>query len=139
MTQRLLAAADSYRGSLEHRPHRPAQTPDAAAMQLRGEADSGRLDAAAVEAVLSVAGHRVGRRTSGPAGLTAREVEVLGLLSRGFTSGEIAQRLFISAKTVRNHLEHVYLKIGVTNRTGAMLFALERGMVGPVEDGAAAP
>jgi DNA-binding NarL/FixJ family response regulator len=40
---------------------------------------------------------------------------------------------------VRNHLEHVYTKAGVTNRTGAMLFALERGMVGIIEDEATAP
>lgn len=139
MTQRILAAADSYRGSLEHRPHRPAQVGEAAAIRLRGEAHAGRLDSTAVDAVLWVAGHRSGRRTSGPAGLTAREVEVLGLLSQGLTSTEIARRLFISAKTVRNHLEHVYLKAGVANRTGAMLFALERGIVGTVEDGAAAP
>jgi DNA-binding CsgD family transcriptional regulator len=139
IAQRILAAADSYHGSLEHRPHRPALVGEAAATRLRGEADAGRLDPTAVDAVLSVTGHRSGRRTSGPAGLTAREVEVLGLLSRGFTSTEIAQRLFISAKTVRNHLEHVYLKAGVNNRTGAMLFALERGIVGTAEDGAAAP
>jgi HD-GYP domain-containing protein (c-di-GMP phosphodiesterase class II) len=139
MTQRVLAAADSYRGSLEHRPHRRASTPEIAATRLRDEADAGRLDPVVVEAVLSVVGHRSGRRTSGPAGLTAREVEVLGLLSQGLTSSEIARRLFISPKTVRNHLEHIYLKVGVTNRTGAMLFALERGMVGTVEDGAAAP
>jgi HD-GYP domain-containing protein (c-di-GMP phosphodiesterase class II) len=139
MTQRILAAADSYRGSLEHRPHRSAKVPEAAAIRLRGEAEDGRLDPAAVDAVLWVAGHRSVRRTPGPAGLTAREIEVLGLLAQGFTNGEIAQRLFISAKTVRNHLEHVYLKAGVTNRTGAVLFALERGVVGPIEDGAAAP
>lgn len=139
MTQRILAAADTYRGSLEHRPHRPAQMPEASAIRLRGEAAAGRLDPTAVEAVLAVAGHRSGRRTSGPAGLTAREVEVLGLLSQGLTAGEIAQRLSISPKTVRNHLEHVYPKVGVTNRTGAMLFALERGMVGTVENEATAP
>jgi HD-GYP domain-containing protein (c-di-GMP phosphodiesterase class II) len=139
LTQRILAAADSYRGSLEHRPHRPAQTVEAAAIRLRGEAESGRLDPAAVDAVLRVAGHRSLRRTSGPVGLTAREVEVLGLLALGLTSAEIARRLFISVKTVRNHLEHVYLKIGVTNRTGAMLFALEHGIVGRAEDEATAP
>jgi HD-GYP domain-containing protein (c-di-GMP phosphodiesterase class II) len=139
LVQRILAAADSYRGSLERRPHRPALVPEVAAVRLRGEADTGRLDPTAVEAVLGFVGHRSGRRASGPAGLTAREVEVLGLLAQGFTSTEIADRLFISPKTVRNHLEHVYLKVGVTNRTGAMLFALERGIVGTVEDGAAAP
>ena len=100
---------------------------------------AGRLDPTVVDAVLWGAGHRSRRRTAGPAGLTAREVEVLGLLAHGLTSTEIAQRLFISAKTVRNHLEHVYLKVGVTNRTGAMLFALERGIVGPAKDEAVAP
>ncbi len=139
IAQRILAAADSYRGSLEQRPHRPALAPEAAANRLRREAAASRLDPGAVEAVLSVAGHNPGRRTSGPAGLTAREMEVLGLLSQGLTSTEIARRLVISPKTVRNHLEHVYLKARVTNRTGAMLFALERGIAGPVEDGAAAP
>ncbi len=139
IAQRILAAADSYQGSLEHRPHRPALVGEAAATRLRGEADAGRLDPTAVDAVLWVAGHRSGRRTSGPSGLTAREVEVLGLLSQGFASNEIAQRLFISVKTVRNHLEHIYLKARVTNRTGVMLFALERGMVGTAEDGAPAP
>jgi HD-GYP domain-containing protein (c-di-GMP phosphodiesterase class II) len=139
ITQRVLAVADSYRGSLEQRPHRPALGREAAAVRLRAEADGGRLDPAAVEAVLSVAGHRSSRRATGPAGLTAREVEVLGLLSQGLSSAEIARRLFISPKTVRNHLEHVYLKAGVTNRTGAMLFALEHGMVRSIEDEAAAP
>jgi HD-GYP domain-containing protein (c-di-GMP phosphodiesterase class II) len=139
MTQRILAAADSYRGSLEHRPHRPALGSEQAAVRLRAEAAAGRLDASAVEAVLAVAGHQGGRRASGPAGLTAREVEVLGLLSRGLSSPEIARRLVISTKTVRNHLEHIYLKAGVTNRTGAALFALEHGLAGSAEDGAAAP
>lgn len=136
--QRILAAADSYQGSLEHRPHRAALEGEAAAARLRGEAEAGRLDPTAVDAVISVADRRSGRRTSGPAGLTAREVEVLGLLSQGFTSTEIAERLCISAKTVRNHLEHVYRKAGVNNRTAAMLFALEWGIVGTPEDGAAA-
>ena len=139
MAQRILAAADSYRGSLEHRPHRPALRAEQAAARLRFEVDGGRLDSAAVEAVLGAAGHQHGRRTSGPAGLTAREVEVLGLLSRGFTSAEIARRLVISAKTVRNHLEHIYLKAGVTNRTSAALFALEHGIAGSAVDGADAP
>ncbi|WP_309130223.1 HD domain-containing phosphohydrolase [Brevibacterium sp.] len=139
MTQRILAAADSYRESLEHRPHRPALATEQAAARLRSEVRAGRLDATAVDAVLAVSGHQQGRRSPGPAGLTAREVEVLGLFARGFTSTEIARRLVISAKTVRNHLEHIYLKAGVSNRTGAALFALQHGIAGSAEDGAAAP
>ena len=138
ITQRVLAAADSYRGSLEHRPHRPAHDRHAAATRLRGEVEGGRLDPTAVEAVLSVAGHRSRRRTAGPAGLTGREVEVLGMLSQGLSTNDIAQQLFISVKTVRNHLEHIYLKVGVSNRTGAMLFALEKGIAG-TKDEAPAP
>ncbi|MET0997504.1 MAG: HD domain-containing phosphohydrolase [Marmoricola sp.] len=139
MTQRILAAADSYRGSLEERPHRAALADDAAAARLRDESAAGRLDPTAVDAVLAVAGHRGSRRFSGPAGLTTREVEVLGLVARGCTSPQIARRLSISVKTVRNHLEHIYVKAGVTNRAGAALFALEHGLVSDVEDGAAAP
>jgi DNA-binding CsgD family transcriptional regulator len=68
-----------------------------------------------------------------------RELEVLRLLARGQSSAEMARGLSISAKTVRNHLEHIYLKAGVNNRTGAVLFALEQGLVGGVEDEAVAP
>ena len=89
--------------------------------------------------MLAVAGHQVGRRAAGPRGLTAREVEILGLFAGGLPSSEIARRLLISTKTVRNYLERIYLKAGVTNRTGAALFALEHGIVGGLEDGAAAP
>ena len=62
--------------------------------------------------MLTAAGHRVSRRREGPAGLTAREVDVLRLVARGLSSKEIAARLVISPKTVRNHIEHIYTKIG---------------------------
>jgi HD-GYP domain-containing protein (c-di-GMP phosphodiesterase class II) len=139
MTQRLLAAADSYQGSLEERPHRPARSPADAAERLRAEVRAGRLDAAAVDAVLQVAGHRTGARSAGPAGLTSREVEVLTLTARGAGTEEIARRLSISTKTVRNHLEHIYAKAQVSNRTGAALFAVQHGLVNGAEDEAPAP
>ena len=53
---------------------------DEAAAELRGDVRAGRLDAEVVAAVLGAAGHRVPRRREGPAGLTAREVDVLKLL-----------------------------------------------------------
>jgi DNA-binding NarL/FixJ family response regulator len=139
MTQRVLAAADSYQSSLEQRPHRPALSPAEAAGRLRAEARSGRLDAAAVDAVLEVSGHRSGPRSLGPAGLTSREVEVLALAARGASTEEVARRLSISTKTVRNHLEHIYAKAQVSNRTGAALFAVEHGLVNGAEDEAPAP
>ena len=87
------------------------------------------MDGDVVEALLGAAGHRVARRREGPAGLTAREVDVLRLVSRGLSSREIATRLVISPKTVRNHVEHIYSKIGVSNRAGASFFALQHGLL----------
>jgi DNA-binding NarL/FixJ family response regulator len=60
-----------------------------------------------------------------PAGLTSREVEVLGLVASGMTSAKIAEELFISPRTVEAHLASIYHKLGVTSRAGATRFALE--------------
>jgi predicted ATPase/DNA-binding CsgD family transcriptional regulator len=62
----------------------------------------------------------------GPAGLTAREAQVLGLIAEGATTRQISERLFISAKTADNHIQHIYIKLGVTNRAAATRWALER-------------
>ena len=113
----------------EPRPHREALTPEHAAMELRDEVKAARMDGDAVEAVLGAAGHRVPRRREGPAGLTAREIDVLRLVSRGLPTKEIAARLVISTKTARNHIEHIYSKIGVSNRAGASLFAVQHGLL----------
>ena len=82
-----------------------------------------------MRAVLGAAGHRVRRRTEHPAGLTAREVEILVLLARGRTKQQIATALSISAKTVNAHAEHIYAKIGVTSRGAAALVAMRNGLV----------
>jgi HD-GYP domain-containing protein (c-di-GMP phosphodiesterase class II) len=129
MPARLLAAADVYQAMVEPRPHRPALSPESAAAELRREVLAGRLDAAAVDAVLTAAGHRVPRRREGPAGLTAREIEVLQLLARGLSNKQIARALVIATKTAGNHVEHIYTKIGATNRAGASLFAVQHGLV----------
>ena len=52
--------------------------------------------------------------------LTAREHEILICVSRGKTNSEVAAILWISAHTVRKHLENVYEKLGVSNRAGAV-------------------
>jgi HD-GYP domain-containing protein (c-di-GMP phosphodiesterase class II) len=126
---RILAAADAYRTMIEMRPHRPARTPDDAALQLRSEVAAGRIDGDAANAILRAAGHTVNRRHEWPAGLTAREVEVLKLLVRGLSNKEIAERLVISRKTAGNHVEHIYGKIGVSNRARASLFAVKHGIM----------
>src|SRR5205823_9041792 len=104
-------------------------SPDDAAAELRADVAGGRRDAEAVEAVLGAAGHRVSRLRGTPAGLTSREVEVLRLLARGLSNKEIAARLFISPKTVGNHVEHIYGKIGASTRARASLFAMQHGLL----------
>ena len=126
---RTLGAADAYQAMREPRPHRPERTADEAAAELQAEVKAGRLDAESVAAVLGAAGHRVPRRREGPAGLTAREVEVLRLLARGLSNKEIAERLVISPKTAGNHVEHIYAKIDASSRATASLFAMEHGLL----------
>lgn len=126
---RVLAAADMYAGMTEPRPHRPARAPAEVAAAVRNEVRAGRLDAEAAEAVLAAAGHRVRRRRQGPAGLTAREVEVLRLIARGRSTKQIAEELVISRKTARNHVQHIYAKAGVSNRAQASMFAVRHGLM----------
>lgn len=126
---RVIAAAQTYQTKVEDRPHRSALRPSEAAEFLRSEAAHGRLDTNAVDAVLDAAGHRVHRTVGGPARLTQREIDVLRLLARGLQSREIAARLVISPKTVRNHVEHIYAKIDATNRATASLFAMRHGLL----------
>jgi len=130
---RVLAAADAYQAMREPRAFREAMPPEEAARRLRGIVTDGQLESEAVEAVLAAAGHRVPKRRTGPAGLTAREIEVLRLLARGLTNKEIAERLVISRKTVANHVEHIYTKIDVSTRTAAGLFATQHGLLGDEE------
>jgi DNA-binding NarL/FixJ family response regulator len=61
--------------------------------------------------------------------LTAREVEVLQLLAFGHTNRDIADRLFISPDTVKTHLEHIFDKLGASDRTAAVAEALRRRLI----------
>lgn len=63
---------------------------------------------------------------SNPDGLTEREMEVLRLVASGSNNREIARKLFISEKTVKNHLSNIFQKIGVADRTQAALYALKQ-------------
>src|SRR5438093_1474980 len=62
--------------------------------------------------------------------LSRRERETLALLADGLSNAEIAERLGISEKTVRNHLSHLFDKLGVWSRAQAIVFARERGFTG---------
>jgi DNA-binding CsgD family transcriptional regulator len=75
--------------------------------------------------VLTVAGHSVPRaRTSGPAGLSVRELEVLRLIATGSSYRDVAQVLFISPRTAAHHVQHIYDKVGVSSRAAVALFAM---------------
>jgi HD-GYP domain-containing protein (c-di-GMP phosphodiesterase class II) len=128
---RVLAAADAFQAMTQQRPHREALEPEVAADRLGGEARAGRLDPEVVAAVLEVAGQRSRRRRADlrPAGLTDREVEVLGLLAQGCSNREIAERLVISRRTAEHHVQHIYAKIGESSRAAAAVFALEHDLL----------
>lgn len=61
--------------------------------------------------------------------LTDRERQILQMLADGCTPAEVAERLFISPKTVRNHLTKVYDRLGVSSRSQAIVVALQHGLI----------
>jgi DNA-binding NarL/FixJ family response regulator len=75
-----------------------------------------------------VAARLVERATSGPS-LSAREIEVLRLVAAGKTNKEIASALFISEGTVKTHVNSIHEKLGVRDRTEAVMTALRRGIL----------
>ena len=65
--------------------------------------------------------------------LTEREREVLALVARGFTNKQIADKLYVSEKTARNHVSHILEKLGFSRRSEAAAFAVEHKLVPPRE------
>jgi DNA-binding CsgD family transcriptional regulator len=128
---RLLAAASAYVALTSPRADRPAATSRQAAATLRRQARDGRLDSAAVDAVLDAARTGAAARMAAPAGslLTERERQVVAVLASGATNREIAAELRISVHTARRHLEHCFAELGVTTRTAAVLAARRHGLL----------
>ena len=125
---RLLAAAEAYQNKIEERPHRPALSTAAAALALREEVRKGSLDGGCVAAVLASAGHVMKVRPENLAGLTPREIEVLRLIGKGQSMKDMARSLGLTPKTVDNHTQNIYAKIGVRTRGAAILYAIEHGI-----------
>lgn len=126
---RVLAAADAFRELLVGAPGQRPPSSARAADALAREAPH-RLDRDAVDAVLAAAGVRERRpRAAWPAGLTAREVEVLRLICRGATKKAVAAALGISPATADHHVRHIYAKTGCSSRAGAALFAAEHDLL----------
>jgi DNA-binding NarL/FixJ family response regulator len=61
--------------------------------------------------------------------LTSRELEVLALIGRGKTNGEIAAELFVSEGTVKTHINHLFTKLRLRDRAAAVVFAFDHGLV----------
>ncbi len=85
------------------------------------------------ETVLSpaVAAMMVRRASSPGPVMTPREVEILGLLAQGLGNKEMARQLLVSEATVKSHLTHVYAKLGVDSRAGAVAKAIEQRVIRP--------
>jgi DNA-binding CsgD family transcriptional regulator len=85
--------------------------------------------------VLGTVAHHLGaffsrrRGELGLSSLTAREVQVLALAAHGLPVGTIGEQLNISRGTVKSHLEHIYTKLGVVNRTAGVAHALRSGLI----------
>jgi DNA-binding CsgD family transcriptional regulator len=133
---RLFGAADDLRAEIGA-PIPPCERGDrdggvAAAREGLGEASfaaaRGR-PATLEEAVAPATRDRPGRASSLPHGLSAREAEVLGLVAEGLTDRQVANRLYLSPRTVGQHLRNVYRKLGVASRTAATRAAIERDLV----------
>ena len=67
--------------------------------------------------------------------LTARELDVLRLMARGASNQEIAGELFISEGTVKTHIGHILVKLGLRDRSAAIVFAFDHGLAGPAKSG----
>lgn len=92
------------------------------------------LDPAVTERVLTTyrAVPQPGRQTTTSVEeLTAREVDVLTLIGKGRSNSEIATDLGISGVTVKSHVGHIFLKLGLRDRAAAIVYAFDNGLVAP--------
>jgi HD-GYP domain-containing protein (c-di-GMP phosphodiesterase class II) len=129
---RVLAAADAFQAMTQERPHRGRLPVEQAADELVRDARAGKLDGECVAAVLEAAGQARPRpHDLRPAGLSAREIEVLRLVAAGLSNQEIADRLVISRRTAEHHVQHIYAKIGLGSRAALAFFAMEHDLLEP--------
>ncbi|TCO50916.1 response regulator [Actinocrispum wychmicini] len=86
------------------------------------------FDATVSRRLVAALGAEQPRRRGNPDGLTAREVEVLGLIADGLSNAQIATALFISETTVKTHINNSFAKIGARNRAEAVRYAFREGL-----------
>jgi DNA-binding CsgD family transcriptional regulator len=88
-----------------------------------------RDDYGGIKAVLAIATPALAAPARDAPVLTPREMEVVELASRGLTSAEIAEQLFVSAGTIKNHLHNIYAKLEVSDKAAAVAAALRHGLI----------
>jgi DNA-binding NarL/FixJ family response regulator len=114
-------------------------TKDAGADQIRAAVEAVARGEAALDPAVQ---HHVVAALSDPAvadpvapelpdGLTPREAEVLALIAEGLTNAEIADRLVVSAATVKTHVNHIFAKTGARDRAAAVVYAYSHGLAEP--------
>jgi len=109
----------------------PEQLLDAVRLVATGQA---MLDPAVTSRVIDAFGHHPAPSEAPPAELnelTPRELDVLKRLARGLTNGEIADELVLSAATVKTHVNRILMKLDLRDRTQAVVYAYESGLVAP--------
>ena len=87
-----------------------------------------KLTGGRLERLLEEMGAGEPQTTAYPDDLTQREVDVLCLAAKGYSNRQMAEKLFISIKTVSSHLQNIYNKIGVSNRSEATAYAIRNGL-----------
>ena len=111
-------------------------TKDAGADEIRAAVEAVARGEAALDpsvqhhVVAALAGGSAPPPSELPNDLTAREAEVLGLIAEGLTNAEIADRLVVSAATVKTHVNHIFAKAGVRDRAQAVVYAYSHGLAG---------
>ncbi|MFF3630730.1 LuxR C-terminal-related transcriptional regulator [Streptomyces sp. NPDC002164] len=135
VAQCLFAADGRYVGMLNVSTRRPRRTPDPAraVITLLTEALAAAVDPRAglpPEEVAAFAPEADTRQpdTGRPGGLSPRELQVLAELTAGRTNREIAERLYVTPRTVGTHIEHILAKLGLPNRAAAAARAAAWGI-----------
>jgi len=126
---------------MDRRMRSPVHVAESLAHLARHQAATGHVERSreltqqALDLALGTGQHRIARTLAvlapspRPAGLSAREVDVLRLVAAGCSNQEIGSRLFISANTAANHVRSILLKTGAANRTQAAIYAAQHDLV----------
>jgi len=106
-------------------------TKDAGADEIRAAVEAVARGEAALDPAIQhhvLAAVSTPQPAESPDDLTPREIEVLQLIAEGLTNAEIAERLVVSAATVKSHVNHIFAKIGARDRAQAVVYAYAKGL-----------